>query len=126
MFTGYHWSLHKRYSLNPKDPWTEVQNLETKLLTKLDGPNFVLAGKLNEREHSLEANTIYKARVVALIDEEQVKEDQVIFKTNSAPFTYDNGGCSVAPPEGFTLQTSFLVNCSQWYDTDLPLSYTFR
>ena len=126
MFTAYHWSLHKRSPLNPEGPWTEVKRLDAKVLTELDGPNFVLAGKLNEREHSLEADTIYKARVVAFIDEEHVKEDQVIFKTNSAPYTYDDGGCSVAPLDGFTLQTTFLVNCSKWYDTDLPLSYTFR
>ena len=124
MFTRYQWFLHKTYSTNPDARWTAVENLPAKTLTKLSGPNFVLKG--NEQEHSLEPNAIYKATVFAFIGEEKVKEDQVIFKTNSPPFTYDNGGCSASPSDGLTLQTSFLVNCSRWHDTDLPLTYTFR
>ena len=43
-------------------------------------PNLVLKGKLSEHENSLEPNFVYKARVVAFIDEDQVKADQMIFQ----------------------------------------------
>lgn len=96
------------------------------VLSDLDGPNLVITGNINEHVQSLEPSTTYEAKVAAFIGEEQVKEAQIIFSTNSPPFTYGNGGCSASPSQGFAFKTSFLVSCSQWHDPDLPLTYTFR
>lgn len=126
MITRYQWSLHTNYSFNPVRPWIEVRDLRRKVLTELDGPNFALKGKLSERENSLEPNFVYKASVAAFIDEDQVTAAQIIFQTNTAPVTYGGGGCTVSPSVGFALETTFLFNCSQWHDTDRPLSYSFR
>lgn len=122
--TRYQWALYQIDQQSPDPLWIPIKNIAAKAI--FDGLNFVLRGKINATEYSLELNTTYKAELFAFIDERQVAKGEIQITTNSPPVTYYGGGCLISPSEGLALQTNFLVNCSQWYDEDLPLSYTFR
>lgn len=122
--TRYQWALYKIEQPSPDPLLIPIKNLAAK--ATFDGLNFVLRGEINATEYSLEPNTTYKVKLFAFIDKRQVANGEIQITTNSPPVTYYGGGCLISPSDGLALRTNFLVNCSQWYDEDLPLSYTFR
>jgi len=122
---GYHWSLFK---ISPEEfipSWMEITDLTDRILTELDNPNLVLAGKLNENRYSLEMNTTYKIKGSVILEGSRVLEDGLIFKT-ALPLSGPEKGCNVTPVEGFVLETDFIVNCSGWLAEHVNLTYTFR
>ena len=122
---GHHWSLFK---MSPKDSihsWMEITDLTDRILTELDSPNLVLAGKLDGKRYSLEMNTSYKINGSINLQGGRVLQDEIIFQTVS-PLSVPEKGCSVAPVEGFVLETNFIVNCSGWLAEHVNLTYTFR
>jgi len=105
--------------------WMEITDLTDRILTELDNPNLVLAGKLDENRYSLEMNTTYKINGSIILEGGRVLEDEIIFQTIS-PLSVPKKGCNVTPVEGFVLETNFIVNCSGWLAEHVNLTYTFR
>ena len=123
--TAYHWSLFK---MSPEDfihSWKEITDLADRILTELDNPNLVLAGKLDGNKYSLEMNTTFKINGSIILEGGRVLEDEIIFHTVS-PLPVPKKGCNVTPVEGFVLETNFTVNCSGWLVEHVNLTYTFR
>ena len=122
---GYRWSLFK---MSPEESglcWMEITDLTDRILTELDNPNLVLAGKLDENRYLLEMNTTYKINGSIILEGGRVLEDEIIFQTIS-PLSVPKKGCNVTPVEGFVLETNFIVNCSGWLAEHVNLTYTFR
>lgn len=121
----YYWHLYKLQDSVPGNPWIRVENLEGKILTELDSPSFVIAGRRNS-EASLQENSTYKAVALAHINEEFAVEGQFSFVTNLSPHHNGEGrGCFVTPQQGVALSTEFVMECVGWQDPDQPLTYQF-
>ena len=121
----YQWHLYKLQDSVPGKPWIRVENLEEKILTKLDSPNFVIAGRRNS-ETSLQENSTYKAVVLAYINKESAVEAEFSFVTNSPPHLISGGrGCFVTPQHGVAFYREFVTECVGWQDADQPLTYEF-
>ncbi len=103
--------------------WKNVPNLKDKILTDINSPNLVIPGD----KQVLEENNKYKIRVVVTLPNGFTFGEEIMFVTNSPPRVSDGqGGCFVAPSEGFVLKTEFNFSCSGWSDDELPLNYEFR
>lgn len=119
----HEWSLFKREDSNLS--WVQISDLAQRILTDLDNPSIVLAGKLGGNEYSLEMDTTYKIRGSIFTGEGIVLEDDLIFRTVK-PISVPKKRCSVKPKEGFVLKTNFSVDCSGWHDENKYLTYNFR
>lgn len=117
------WSLFKREDSGLS--WVQISDLSERILTDLDNPNIVLAGKLLGNEYSLEMNTTYKIKASITIEGGIVIEDDFTFRTVK-PLSVPKKRCSVKPKEGFVLKTNFSVDCSRWQDANNNLTYNFR
>ena len=79
-----------------------------------------------KNQTALLRNKTYKIQVVAWLDEENYEKESYIFNTNVPPYTRDkNVGCLVDPKSGKAIATKFTVQCVNWTDSDLPISYQF-
>ena len=126
MITRYEWSMYNKNQSEDSNHWVRIANLDDKILSKPNSPNFVLPGVLEGGGHSLEQGKFYRIHVAAFVNAERVKQGDIMFVTNSPPHTDVPGGCKLSPREGFALSSDFLVNCSGWHDEDSPLSFTYR
>ena len=117
------WSLFKRGDSSLS--WVQITDLPERILTDLDNPSIVLAGKLSGNQYSLEMNTTYKMKASIIIEGGNVLEDDLIFPTVK-PLSVPKKRCSVKPTEGFVLKTNFSVDCSGWHDENKYLTYNFR
>lgn len=116
------WSLFKRQDSGLS--WVQITDLPERILTDLDNPSIVLAGRLSGNEYSLEMNTTYKIKASIIIEGGIVLEDDVTFRTVK-PLSFPKKRCSVKPKEGFVLRTNFSVDCSGWHDENKNLTYNF-
>ena len=116
------WSLFKKQDSGPS--WVQITDLPERILTDLDNPSIVLAGRLSGNEYSLEMNTTYKMKASIIIEGGIVLEDDVTFRTVK-PLPVPKKRCSVKPKEGFVLRTNFSVDCSGWHDENKNLTYNF-
>lgn len=123
--TEYRWSLFKLGAVDSSHSWMEITDLTDLMLTELDNPSLVLAGKLEGNKYSLEMNTTYKVKGSIIVEGGSVQEDEIIFQTVS-PLSVSEKRCNVAPVEGFVLKTNFTVNCSGWLTDHVDLTFTFR
>ncbi|XP_078351488.1 polycystin-1-like protein 2 [Oculina patagonica] len=120
--THHHWSLFKRQDSNHS--WVEIRDLAKRILTDLDNPSLVLAGKLGGNEYSLEMNTTYKIKGSITMEGGIEREDDITFQTVK-PLSVPKKRCSVQPVEGFVLKTNFSVDCSGWHTENKYLTYNF-
>ena len=123
--TEHRWSLFKLEAVDFSQYWIEITDLTNRILTELDNPSLVLAGKLEGNKYSLEMNTTYKIKGSIIVEGGSVQEDEIIFQTVS-PLSVPEKGCNVTPVEGFVLTTNFTVNCSGWLMDHVNLTFTFR
>ena len=121
--TRHDWSLFKREDSSLS--WIQVSDLAERILTDLDNPSIVLAGKLGGNEYSLEMNATYKIKASIIVEGGFVSEDDLTFRTVK-PLSVPKKRCSVKPKEGFVLKTNFSVDCSGWHDENKNLTYNFR
>ena len=64
--------------------------------------------------------------MVAWLDDGNYAENSYVFHTNVPPYSQsDNTGCFVDPTSGEAITTKFHVECANWTDSDLPLTYQF-
>lgn len=119
----HNWSLFKRDGSSLS--WVQISDLPERILTDLDNPSIVLAGKLGGNEYSLEMNTTYKIKASIVIEGGLILEDDLTFPTVK-PLSVPKKRCSVKPKEGFVLKTNFSVDCSGWHDENKYLTYNFR
>ena len=125
--TNYHWSLYVGLHNGSEHSWKEFENLENISITSLTGPSLVIkGGYMLQNQRALLRNKTYKIQVVARLDEDNYEKESYIFHTNVPPYTRDkNTGCFVDPKRGEAIATKFTVQCVNWTDSDLPISYQF-
>lgn len=125
--TNYRWSLYVGLHNGSNHSWKEFENLENISLTFLTDPRLVINGRhMLQNQRGLLRNKTYKIQVVAWLDEENYENESYIFHTNVPPYTRDkNTGCFVDPKRGKAIATKFTVQCVNWTDSDLPLSYQY-
>lgn len=125
--SNYRWSLYVGLYNGSNHSWKEIENLANISLTSLTGPSLVIGrGDISHKKSALLRNKTYKIHIVAWLDEENYQEDSYIFQTNVPPSTRaKDDGCFVDPKIGEAITTEFTVECINWTDTDLPLTYQF-
>ena len=125
---NYRWSLYVDLRNGSDHSWKEIENLDSISATSLKGPSLVIKGSgyMLENQTALLRSKTYKIQVVAWLDEENYEKESNIFNTNVPPYTRDkNVGCFVDPKSGKAIATKFTVQCVNWTDSDLPISYQF-
>ena len=125
---NYRWSLYVDLRNGSDHSWEEIENLDSISATSLKGPSLVLKGSgyMLKNQTALLQSKTYKIQVVAWLDEENYEKESNIFNTNVPPYTRDkNVGCFVDPKSGKAIATKFTVQCVNWTDSDLPISYQF-
>ena len=125
---NYRWSLYVDLRNGSDHSWKEIEKLDSISATSLTGPSLVIKGSgyMLENQTALLRSKTYKIQVVAWLDEENYEKESYIFKTNVPPCTRDkNVGCFVDPKSGKAIATKFTVQCVNWTDSDLPISYQF-
>lgn len=125
--TNYRWYLYVGLHNGSNHSWKEIDNLDNISLTSLTGPSLVIeGGHMLQNQSALLRNKTYKIQVVAWLDEENYEKESYIFHTNVPPYTRDkSAGCFVDPKLGEAIATKFTVQCVNWTDADLPISYQF-
>ncbi|XP_022796472.1 polycystic kidney disease protein 1-like 2 [Stylophora pistillata] len=96
-------------------------------LTSLTGPSLILEkGDAFRNKTALLSNQTYKLIMVAWLDDGNYAEKSYIFHTNVPPYSQSNNAeCFVDPTSGEAITTKFRVECVNWTDSDLPLTYQF-
>lgn len=125
--TVYRWSLYIRLDNGSHQSWSEIEGLDSIALTSLDGPNLVIGGEgISKNQSTLLGSRTYKIHIIAWLDKENSQSDSYVFHTNQLPSKQgNNSGCFVNPQQGEAITTEFSIECVNWTDTDLPLSYQF-
>ena len=86
----------------------------------------IKGGYTGKNQRALLRNKTYKIQVVAWLDDENFEKESYILHTNVPPYTQgENAGCFVDPKRGEAIETKFTVQCVNWTDSDLPISYQF-
>ena len=125
---NYRWSLYVDLRNGSDHSWKEIEKLDSISATSLTGPSLVIKGSgyMLENQTALLRSKTYKIQVFAWLDEENYEKESYIFNTNVPPYTRDkNVGCFVDPKSGKAIATKFTVQCVNWTDSDLPISYQF-
>ena len=125
---NYRWSLYVDLRNGSDHSWEEIENLDSISATSLKGPSLVIKGSgyMLKNQTALLQSKTYKIQVFAWLDEENYEKESYIFNTNVPPYTRDkNVGCFVDPKSGKAIATKFTVQCVNWTDSDLPISYQF-
>jgi len=125
--TNYRWSLYVDLRNGSGHSWKAVENLDNISVTSLTSPSLVIkGGYMVQNQRALLRNKTYKLQVVAWLDDENCEIESYIFHTNVPPYTRDkDAGCFVDPKQGEAIKTKFTVQCVNWTDSDLPISYQF-
>lgn len=125
--TDYCWSLYVGVHNGSDHSWKKIENLHNISITSLTGSSLIIKGSGSlQNQRALLRNKTYKIQVVAWLDEENYVKESYIFHTNVPPYTRDkNAGCFVDPQSGKAIATKFTVQCVNWTDSDLPISYQF-
>ena len=126
--TNYLWSLYVGVHNGSDQSWKKIDNLDNISVTSLAGPSLIIKGSgyMLQNQRALLRKKTYKIQVVTWLDEENYEKENYIFNTNVPPYTRDkNAGCFVDPKSGKAIATKFTVQCVNWTDSDLPISYQF-
>lgn len=82
----------------------------------------VVAGTIRTTNIILKPNILQTARMYTFTLECGITKTYISLTTNSPP---QNGIYEVSPLTGVELSTRFLMTASDWFDTDLPITYQF-
>ena len=93
----------------------------------MTGPSLVIEkGDALHNQTALLINKTYKIHIIGWLDDGNYDEYGYIFQTNVPPYSQGNNtGCFADPRSGKAITTKFHVECVNWTDSDLPLTYQF-
>lgn len=112
-------TLQERYKWNV---YEKIEEGETFAWTKFKDTDASNVNHIYFLENTLKPGRSYKVSVIGMIHGRADGYSELDFYVNIPP---RGGSCFVDKSEGYSDKTSFLFQCKEWADEDLPLSYEF-